>query len=164
MRTILYLIRKEYLQVFRDKPTLIQIFFIPIVQLLVLSNAATFEVTRARMHVVDLDRSVTSRALVDRLAASGRFVVESQVPSMHVANEHLLDRDVSVILQIPHDFERDLVRQRAAPVQFVLNAEEGAAAGIVQSYAVRIVNAYARELGTALSPRFASVQGPGEAV
>lgn len=162
MRTILYLIRKEYLQVFRDKPTVFQIFFIPIVQLLVLTNAATFEVKRARMHVVDLDRTVTSRALVDRLAASGRFTIASRVPSMRVANEHLLDRDVSVILQIPHDFERDLVRERAAPVQFVLNAEEGATAGIVQSYALRIVSQYARELGTELTPRFSAVQGPGE--
>ena len=67
LRTILFLIRKEYLQVFRDRPTVFQIFFIPVVQLLVLSNAATFEVTRARTHVVDLDRTSASRGLVDRL-------------------------------------------------------------------------------------------------
>jgi ABC-2 type transport system permease protein len=153
MRTILYLVWKEYLQVFRDRPTVFQIFFIPIVQLLVLSNAATFEVTNARTHVVDLDRSTSSRGLVTRLAASKRFVVRSEVPSMDVANEALLDRDVSFILQIPHGFERDLVRNGTAPVQFVVNAEEGAAAGIVQSYAFRVVEAYSRELSVSLRPR-----------
>src|SRR5215217_2482786 len=108
MRAILFLIRKEYLQVFRDKPTVFQIFFIPIVQLLVLSNAATFEIRNARMHLVDLDRSA----------------------SMDRANEDLMDRRVSVVLRIPRDFERDLERTGTAPVQLVLNAEEGASAGV----------------------------------
>jgi ABC-2 type transport system permease protein len=161
MRTILYLIRKEYLQVFRDKPTVFLIFFIPLVQLLVLTNAATFEVKNARMHVVDLDRTTTSRGLIEHLAASRRFEIRSQAPSMRAANDNLLDRDVSIILQIPHDFERNIVRQGAAPVQFIVNAEEGAAAGIVQSYALRIVSEYARELGAELHPRIGIVRENG---
>ena len=39
MRTILYLIRKEALQVFRDRIMVFQIFFPPILQLLILSQA-----------------------------------------------------------------------------------------------------------------------------
>jgi ABC-2 type transport system permease protein len=161
MRAIFFLVRKEYLQVFRDRPTVFQIFFIPFVQLLVLANAATFEVSNARMHVVDLDRTSTSRGLVEHLQASGRFTVASRVPSLRAADAGLLDRDVSVILQIPRHFERDLVRDGTAPVQLVVNAEEGVAAGILQSYALRIVDAYARGLGPALHPRAAQVRGRG---
>lgn len=146
MRAILFLIRKEYLQVFRDKPTVFQIFFIPIIQLLVLSNAATFEITNARMHLVDLDRSTVSRGLVEHMVASGRFTVVARSASMDRANEDLLDRRVSVVLRIPHDFERDLVRTGTAPVQLVLNAEEGASAGVVQAYAGRVIADYQREL------------------
>lgn len=153
MRTLLFLIRKEYLQIFRDRATVFQIFFIPIVQLLLLSNAATFGITNARMHVVDLDRSTMSRGLVEHLVASGRFVVSSAVPSQEAANQSLLDRKATVILTIPSRFERDLVRQSTAPVQLVLNAEEGAAAGIVQAYALQIISDYGRQLGIELRPQ-----------
>ena len=153
MRTILFLVRKEYLQVFRDRATVFQIFFIPIVQLMVLANAATFEIMNARTHVVDLDRSAMSRRLVGHLTASGRFDVTATSASMSAADDDLLDRDVSVIVRIPRDFERDLVRRGSAQVQLVLNAEEGAAAGIVQSYAAGVLTGCAREINREVRPQ-----------
>ncbi len=155
MRTIWFLVRKEYLQIFRDRAMVMQIFLLPILQLLVLSNAATFEITRTRMSVVDLDRSSASRRLVTGFAASGYFVPRQYTASAAEADEALVDRDVSMILTIPAGFERDLARSGTAPVQLVLNAEEGAAAGIVRSYAVRILNAYSREAGAELRPTIA---------
>ncbi|HEX8360433.1 MAG TPA: ABC transporter permease [Longimicrobium sp.] len=152
MRIIWFLVRKEYLQIFRDRAMVVQIFLLPLVQLLVLSNAATFEITSTRMSVVDLDRSSASRRLVTGFAASGYFVPRLYTASAAEADEALVDREVSMILTIPAGFERDLVRSGAAPVQLVLNAEEGAAAGIVRSYAVRILNAYSREAGAELRP------------
>lgn len=157
MRTVLFLIRKEYLQVFRDRATVFQVFLIPIVQLLVLANAATFEIRNARMYVVDLDRTTASRGLVERMAASGRFSIASYTGSMEEANRALLARAASVILHIPEDFEERLVRDRRAPVQLVLNAEEGAAASIVQSYVTRILADYAAELGTQLQAQVGNV-------
>jgi len=150
MRTLRFLLRKEFLQIVRDRLMLRLVFIVPIVQLLILSSAATFEVKRAQMYVVDNDRTETSRGLVNRLQASRRFVVVGSTPSMDLANDALLSRKVSVILGIPSDFERDLVRSRAAHVQLVFNAEDGAAAGVTNSYASQIVNAYARELGVEL--------------
>jgi hypothetical protein len=76
--------------------------------------------------VVDQDRSASSRGLVQRLVASGYFVVEGSSASMDLADEALLGRRVSVIVRIPADFGRQLVRSGAAPVQLVLNAEDGA--------------------------------------
>ena len=75
MRALRFLLKKEFLQILRDPALVRMLFMIPIVQLMILSNAATFEVKRSRMHVVDLDRSSMSRGLIDRLVASGRFVV-----------------------------------------------------------------------------------------
>jgi ABC-2 type transport system permease protein len=146
MRTLRFLLRKEFLQIRRDHVMLRLILVVPIIQLLVLSNAATFEVRRSRMFVVDLDRTELSRGLVDRLVASGRFVPTGASVSMDVANEAMLARKADVIVRIPTDFERDLVRTREAPVQLVLNAENGSAAGVTQSYAMQIINGYASEI------------------
>jgi ABC-2 type transport system permease protein len=152
VRTLRFLLRKEFLQIFRDRFMLRLSILMPIVQLLILSSAATFEVKSARFYVVDRDHSAASRALVDRLQASRRFVVVNASPSMELANEAMLGRKVEMILGIPADFERDVVRTHAAKVQLVLNAEDGATAGVTQSYAAQIITAYARELSAEITP------------
>ncbi len=129
-----------------------QLLLMPILQLLLLGNAATFEVKTARMYVVDRDHTETSRALVDRLQASRRFVVVGASPSVDVGNEWILERKTDMVLSIPSDFERDIARNRAAQVQLILNAENGAAAGVTESYAAQIIGAFARELTDELGP------------
>lgn len=155
MRALKFLLRKEFLQILRDPALVRMLFMIPIVQLLILSNAATFEVKRARMHVVDQDRSAMSRAVVDRLVASGRFVAAERSASVALGDDALMRRTVEMILVIPADFERDIVRTRTAGVQLLLNAEDGAAAGVTQAYARQILQRYAAELGARLTPAVA---------
>lgn len=161
MQTLRYLLRKEFLQIFRDRFMVAQLLLMPIIQLLLLGNAATFEVKTARMYVVDRDHSETSRRLVDKLQASRRFTVVGSSPSYGVGDQWMLERKTDVILGIPADFERDIMRTRVAQVQVVLNAEDGAAAGVTQSYAAQIIGAYANELQSELTPlvRTASISG-----
>lgn len=150
MRTLLFLLRKEFTQILRDRTMLMMLIGMPVAQLLILSSAATFEVREADLYVVDHDRSSSSRGLVQRLVASGYFRVEESSASMDLADDALLDRRVRVIVRIPADFERQLVRNGAAPVQLVLNAEDGVVAGVTQSYVTRILSSYAAELGREL--------------
>jgi len=146
VRPILFLARAEVLHVVRDRATLAQCLIVPIVQLLVLSNAATFQIRNTPTYVVDLDRSTMSRGLVTRFAASGHFRVTGESASLDRANDALLRGDVTMVLAIPRDFEASLVRTSAAPVELSVNAEKGSAAGIVQAYASAIVSGYAAEL------------------
>jgi len=164
MRTLGYLLRKEFLQIFRDRFMVAQLLLMPIIQLLLLGNAATFEVKSSRMYVVDRDHSETSRGLVDRLQASGRFVMSGGSPSLDVANQLMLARKVDAILSIPADFEKDIVRTRSADVQLIMNAEDGAAAGVTQSYAAQIIAAYAAELGATLRPTAAQLSAGGSTI
>ncbi|MEP6551656.1 MAG: ABC transporter permease, partial [Gemmatimonadales bacterium] len=75
MQSLRYLLRKEFLQIFRDRLMVAQLMLMPVIQLLLLGSAATFELKTARMYVVDRDHSEASRGLVDRLQASRRFIV-----------------------------------------------------------------------------------------
>ncbi|MGZ8831444.1 MAG: ABC transporter permease, partial [Thermoanaerobaculia bacterium] len=96
MRALRFLLRKEFLQIFRDRFLVAQMLLVPIIQLLLLSSAATFEVKTGRLFVVDRDHSEASRGLVDRLQASRRFVVVGASPSIVPANEMMLSREVDV--------------------------------------------------------------------
>jgi ABC-2 type transport system permease protein len=154
VRTIFFLVRKEFLQIFRDRTTVFQIFMIPVIQLLVLANAATFDVKQVAMLVVDEDHTTVSSGLVQRLEAGRQFRVVRVTSSDAGVDHALLDREVTAVLHVPRRFEEDLVRNGRATVQLVLNAEEGATTGIVQSYANSILSGYARELtGTLPSAR-----------
>lgn len=159
MRQILYLAQAEVLHIVRDRLLLAQVLIVPVVQLLVLSNAATFEIRRTPIYIVDLDRTGLSRGLVSHLGASGHFRIVGADASLDLANDGLLHGTVTMAVVIPHDFERRLVREGAAPVELSVNAEKGSAAGIVQSYAARVLASYAAEITPRLRPSFGAASG-----
>jgi ABC-2 type transport system permease protein len=158
MRRILFLARAEVLHVVRDRATLAQVLVLPLLQLLILSNAATFEIRDIPTYVVDFDRSTASRGLIHRFVASGNFSIVEQSASLDLANEAMLRGRITLLVAIPHDFESSLVRDGVAPVQLAVNAEKGSAAGIVQSYAAQILTAYSAELSQTLRPTVANVR------
>ena len=163
MRTLRFLLRKEFLQITRDHVIMRMILIMPLVQLLILANAVTFEVRSAAMVVLDEDRSGTSRAVVERLVASRRFELVGAPRSRDEANEAMLRREADVIVVVPAGFEEDLVRAGSAPVQLILNAEDGGAAAVIRSYATRILESYSREVGRQVGPRLRYAGGSAEA-
>jgi len=165
MRRILFLARAEVLHVVRDRATLAQVLIVPIVQLLVLANAATFEIRNTPTYLVDLDHTSASRALTDRFAASGYFRVTDRSQSPALADEALLEGAATMVVTIPAGFDADLVKTGVASIQLSIDAEKGSAAGIVQFYASRIVSAFAAERGAAFrsTARTASADGVEDA-
>jgi ABC-2 type transport system permease protein len=149
LRVVRLLVQKEFLQIVRDRATLAQLLLIPFMQLLVLGNAATFTITRTRVVVVDHDRSATSRALVARLGAGGQFRVVAVTAAPAEAERALRTREATMVVEIPPRLEARLLRERSAPVLLAVNAEEGAVAGLVASYAQRILADVSRELAAA---------------
>lgn len=156
MRTILFLARAEVLHIVRDRTTMLQLLVVPIVQLLILVNAATFVIRDTPMVVVDRDHTSTSRGLINRFAASGNFDV-TRARSVEEGHEQMLDGKATLVMVIPRDFESSLVRTRVAPVQLLINAEKGSAAGVVQSYAQRILASWSESLGAELHPSVRTV-------
>jgi len=79
MRILRFLLRKEYLQIFRDRIMVAQLLLLPAIQLALLANAATFEVTSASLVVVDTgtgsdpDDSVSFAANVARRVRSALY-------------------------------------------------------------------------------------------
>ncbi|MGH7678451.1 MAG: ABC transporter permease, partial [Gemmatimonadaceae bacterium] len=150
--------RAELLHVFRDRATVAQILLVPVIQLLILSNVATFAIRNSPLYVVDFDRSTVSRGLVSRLGSSGFFELRGLSSSPDAANEALLDGQTTLVITIPHDFEASLRRTGIGAVHLDVNAEKGAASGVVTSYVAQILGAYATELNTVIRPSLRSVR------
>jgi ABC-2 type transport system permease protein len=143
MRTVLYLLQKEFLQIFRNRAMLPIIFVMPIIQLIVLAHAATFEVHSTPYVVVDSDGSPTSRRLVQRLDAGGYFQNVGVRSSAELADADMQRGDVKMIVHIPPDFERTLTNENRASLRIVIDAQDGARAGVIQAYASRILADFA---------------------
>ncbi len=146
MRTIGYIIQKEFKQIFRNKGMLPIIFLLPIFQLVILSNAATYEVKNIRFAYIDSDHTSTSRALVEKFNASTYFDVLTNFTSHKKANSAMLSGEVDVVLEIPNHFERDLMKEKTAALAITINAIDGAAAGIESGYVNQIVQNFNREV------------------
>ena len=164
LRRIFVLARAEVLHVVRDKATLAQIIIMPLVQLLVLSNVATFAVRSTPAYIVDYDRTSTSRGIASRLQASRWFDIVGQSMSADSAQRALLGGDVTMVMTIPNDFERDLVHDGVAHVQLEVNAAKGSAAGIAQAYVQQILTGYAAELAPIIHPTLRTVHDDPEDV
>ncbi len=160
LRALRVLLRKEFLQIRRDNVILRMLFVVPVIQLLVLSNAATFEVKTSNLWLVDQDRTPVSRALVDRFVASGRFSIVGATITTTAGDDAMLRGAANAILVVPDGFARDLTRDRATQVQLVLNAENGSQAGVIQGYAGQIIAQFANELTLRSAPRLA-IESPG---
>mgnify|MGYP000524709695 CR=1 FL=1 len=148
MRTIFVIVKKEFLQIFRNRAMLPIIFVLPIVQLLILSNAANFDVKNIRIKVVDSDHSTTSRRLVEKFKAFPYFIFEGEDYSQERALEDFKKDKARLILQIPHNFEKDLIVENKAKVQFLINAIDGAAAAVVNVYANSLLRDFNKSIAS----------------
>ncbi len=146
MKTIGYIIQKEFKQIFRNKGMSPIIFILPILQLLILSFAATYEVKNIKFAYIDHDHTSTSRALIEKFNASTYFDVLTDFSSQEKASSAMLTGEVDVVLEIPNHFERNLLKEKTTDLSITINAIDGAAAGVESGYVNQIVQGFNREV------------------
>jgi len=142
----IYILRKEFQQLFRDKIMSRVIFLLPILQLFVLAYTATFEIKRINLYLIDFDKSVSSRELISKFQGSSFFVIVNQSTSYKLAEDELKYGKADQIIQIPNGFERDLNIQSSAKIQIVTDAIDGNTALLMNAYALSIIQDYNKNL------------------
>ncbi|MEN9908115.1 MAG: hypothetical protein RLZZ540_1264 [Bacteroidota bacterium] len=150
MKTILFIIQKEFRQIFRNKAMLPILFILPFVQLLILSNAASFEVKNIRFSYIDQDHSKASRELITKFESSNYFNIIENFSSKKEANLQMQKGKVDVILEIPNHFERNLLTDKKTSLSVSINAIDGAAAGIENVYINQIIGSYNQKIRSQL--------------
>ncbi|RPI67024.1 MAG: ABC transporter permease [Ignavibacteriae bacterium] len=139
MRRLLFVLQKEFRQIFRDPIIMALITIMPVGQLILLPLAADYEVRNIYLAVVDHDQSVESRSFVEQIAASNYFRLVDYGTSYDEAM-HLIERnDADIILEIPSGFDRDRVRTGSASLLLAVNAVNGVKANLGASYLQRVI-------------------------
>ncbi len=146
MKTILHIIRKEFIQLRRNKVMVRIIFVMPVIQLFVLAYAATFEIKTIRLHLVDLDRSHTSRELISHFSGSGFYRIINYSSSAGQGEEDIMRNRADQVMIISQNFERDLNKTGTAGVQVLTNAINGSAAALMNAYTLSIIQGFNKDL------------------
>jgi ABC-2 type transport system permease protein len=135
VRTILALMKKEFLQVFRDRNMLRMIFVIPIFQLILLGYVVSTDVKLISTAVYDHDRSELSREYVRSLSAGEYFITDAPSIPLLQAERGFKENLYEAVLIIPHGFSNDLEQSKSVNVGFMVDGTNANSASIALGYA-----------------------------
>lgn len=143
---LLALMRKEGLQIMRDRRTLALVFIMPIMQLLLLGYAATSDVRNIPLAVLDQDKSPASRKLLDSFRTADYFRQAFDVTSEDELRTLIDSGHARTGLIIPPDYGSRLAAGRPAQVAFIIDGSDPAIAGTALAAATLIGQAHATAL------------------
>ena len=146
MRKLLFLLRKEFRQIRRNPFMIRAIIAVPVLQMLILVPAVTFEVKRIDLAVIDSDRSQASRELIAKLTGSSFFVVTASPSNITEAESMLFAGDADLALVIPSDFSEGLAGVTRPRLQVLVDAVNATSAQLSWNYLVQVVRDFNREV------------------
>jgi ABC-2 type transport system permease protein len=159
MRTIRFLLQKEFRQIFRNRSILAMIVMMPVIQLIVLPLAADYEVKNINLAVIDHDHSTFSEKLISKITSSGYFRLSGYTSSFNQAFQLIEADRADLVLEIPVNFEKNLVREGEQKLFIAVNAINGTKANLGGAYLNAIVREFNGEIRSQffVAPRFNQV-------
>ncbi len=152
MRTILILIKKEFLQVFRN-PLLLSILVVaPLVEFLIFPFCADYEIKVLNIAFIDNDRSQTSGDIIHSFNSSDIFVSKGILDNKRQADNLMKHDKIDLLIEIPHDFEAHLYNNESAQIAITANAINSVKAGIGTGYVQEIIGGYMQDFAAAHTP------------
>ncbi len=146
MRTLKFLLQKEFSQILRNKTIRLAIFVMPVVQLIIIPFTADYEVKNINLAVADHDHSVYSQQLISKITASGYFRLTDYTNSFKAAFKTIENDKADLILEIPSGFEKGLIKENEQKLFVAVNAINGVKAGLGGAYLGEIIKNYNNEI------------------
>ncbi len=157
-----HLLLKEIIQFCRNSflPKLVVIF--PIAIVCIIPWVMNMEVDNINIVVVDHDHSPVAQRFIDRVAQSKHFVFKGTRASYDEAMQDIEKSRADLIVEIPHDYAKELGKRNMPSMLVAANAVNGTKGSLGASYAASIISQnLADELGVSIStgaaPAFATL-------
>ncbi len=136
------ILKKEFLQIFRDPRMRSVIFIAPIIQILIFGYAATMDITHVPIAVYDNDNTKETRSLIRDFSYSKYFDIKHYVREESQVNALIDESKVLAVLKFNAGFSRDLAGNSPAEVQMIIDGTDSNAASIIMNYANSIIMNY----------------------
>lgn len=139
MRILMHIIIKEFLQLSHDRKLIPAMIIGPLVQLLTLGFAANTDVNDIPTLLVDQDRTVASRDLVDQFEGSGYFKIVGGEDGIGAIDPWLIEGRAQIALVIGAGYGEALAAGRPPKVQVIADGTDSNSAVVGLGYASRII-------------------------
>ncbi len=146
MRTLKFLLQKEFRQIFRDPAILRIVFMAPIMQLLLLPLAADYEIKNIDLAVVDHDHSTYSQQLISKITSSGYFRLTAHDASYKQALETIEKDKADIVMEIPLNFKKDMIKKSNTTLFLAINSINGVKANLGGAYLQSIIQDFNNEV------------------
>jgi ABC-2 type transport system permease protein len=137
-----HLMRKELLQLRRDRRMMMALIGAPILQLFIFGYAVTLDIKHIPFVVCDRDRGAESRELAGSFARSGYFELRGRMDSPNEMDGPIESGRALMGLYIPRDFSKRLARAETARVQIILDGTDMNSAGVAAGYGGALIAHY----------------------
>jgi ABC-2 type transport system permease protein len=158
MRILLHVIRKEFIQLRRDRKMIPMLIGSPLIQLLVFGFAANLDVRHVPMVVMDRDHTAASRALVERFTGSRYFDYAGEARAPEEIDRALVGGRAQVALVIREGYGAAAASGGSPEVQLIADGSEANSAVLGMGYASVIVSEVSAGL---VRERLAALRGLG---
>ena len=152
MKTIKYLIEKEFKQILRNPIISGMIVGYPIMVLILFPWAIDNEVKNIHIDIVDHSRSSYSQRLINKIDATSYFILNDITNSYQLALEDMEKGECDIILEIPASFDRTLVKEQKADLSIVANAVNTTQGLLGNSYLAEIILDFSSDLRFEIKP------------
>jgi ABC-2 type transport system permease protein len=123
-RRLVAIILKEFIQVIRDRRTLMMALLMPVVQLLLFGYAITTDVERLSTIVLDQSRTAESRALLERFANSRYYDIRAYASSLREVQDAVDRGTARVAIVLPPDLAETLQTGQPTRIQVIVDASD----------------------------------------
>ncbi len=141
-----YLLQKEFTQIKRNKFLPRMVVGMPLMAILIFPLVANFNIKNINLSVVDNNHSNTSERLIEKVTSSGYFRL-SNVSDQYPDGLKSVELDESdVVMEIPPQFEKDLITTQKANILISANAVNGMKGGLGSAYLLSILDNISNEI------------------
>jgi ABC-2 type transport system permease protein len=145
-RRIWQMMKKEFIQVWRDRRLRIFLILPPIIQLIIYGYAINFDIRQVPFAVFDEDRTQASEILISRFTASEYFSLKHFISSEAELRDRIDRSQITLAVRIPQGFAAKIKANQPAPLQLILDATDSNTALIVAKYTRTILSEYSLEI------------------
>ncbi len=135
---LLAIIRKEFVQITRDRRTIVLTFIQPIIMLFLLGSAASNDVRNVPAVLFDQDHTEAARSLLDAYRAADYFSFNFEVQSAADMQKLIDSGQAKAGLIIPPDYGKHIASGEPAQVAFVIDGSDPTLASTALSAAILI--------------------------
>lgn len=128
MNRLIAILKKEFIQMRRDRITFGMMLLLPVFQLIIFGFAINTDVKHLKTAVFDQSRTMESRELLNGMQASEYFDIDYYTDDMAAVNEMVDSGEVKVGIFIPPDLAENIRHKRATPIQVIVDATDSTSA------------------------------------